>query len=811
MGDLEDSQLDAIQLFKSMNSSSDTTNSSQSAPEVYGTVLTVPHDHVGTPLYTSLLRAGPNETAAGSIQVSVGDSLVVVPTALFTSQARPEYAVISVSDAQPGDEISEVLSASTRASGNVLATQPISIKLSIWERSINGTLNASINFTIPITHANATDGVTCVYWDEQQDRWSSQGVATLSVADGFVQCSTTHLSLFAAIVAAVVTTLVCSNAAGIFSVQGLQSLLEWHWAVQAPALVQWITLLVGLCLLLVAKHMDQRYMERVDALEGFQHIKILRPVGPSRKDFVADLKEYFLGALHPTRRVASQLLKRRIGLGIGELNRLRQVSGVTGWHQQARSILSHFSEQKLFFKLSMLYQVHCRWFSFATPSLKASCAQRCSVLLAKLYSGWAIMALFYGSTALAPGQPECAPPEALLEKLVRSAVVAWISAAFGALPFVMLLAVVHLGGNRARSLRTNIFWGYMTLHTMLCALVVSIFLASVSPADGERFLISSLTNLLTSLLISPLLLTVLFGICLLSRPGDLGQMLQWRQDDQFEISIENVEIPLEQLQAALKLDTRLAVTALVEVFGDHSSSVNLKMVSDFGSTFSSTAPILVTKNQVLFFTVVLVELQRRSTRTLHAVVLGGDVITGYSGSLPLFLAGKSSPCAEVMVQVGLSTRGREEKRDTNIKETRKHAETGKEVVTIDVVSLDKPLKADAEQRPDHLQPRHEVPLRAAAEAPRPLEGTMTRETPPPDPSPKSHLAEPEPAPEPLLPAGSRLSELPAPAPPKSMPRMGPCLRPQARTVGAPRPHSRGRSNDSKEAQHTESDAVTSQL
>ncbi|CAE7207777.1 unnamed protein product [Symbiodinium microadriaticum] len=795
-----------------MDSSSNTTNSSQFAPEVYGTVLTVPHDHVGTPLYTSLLRAGPNETGAGSIQVSVGDSLVVVPTALFTSAVRPEYAVISVSDAQPGDEISEVLSASTRASGNVLATQPISIKLSIWERSINGTLNASINFTIPITQANATGDVTCVYWDEQQDRWSSQGVATLSVADGFVQCSTTHLSLFAAVVAAVVNTLVCSNAAGIFSVQGLQSLLEWHWAVRAPALVQWVTLLVGLVLLLAAKHMDLRHMERVDALEGFQHIKVLRPVGPSRKDFVADLKEYFLGALHPTRRVASQLLKRSIGLGTGELNRLRQVSGVTGWHQQARSVLSHFSEQKLLFKLTMLYQVNCRWFSFATPSLKATCTQRCSVLLAKLYSGWAIMALFYDSTALAPGQPECAPPEALLDKLVRSAVVAWISAAFGSLPFVMLLAVVHLGGNRARSLRTNIFWSYMTLHTTLCALVVSIFLASVSPADEEKFLISSLTNLFTSVLVTPLLLTVLFGICLLSRQGDLGQMLQWRQDDQFGISIESVEIPLEQLHAALKLDSRLAVTVVVEVFGDHSSSVNLKMVSDSGNTFSSTAAILVTKNQVLFFTIVLVELQRRSTRTLHAVVLGGDVITGYSGSLPLFLAGKSSPCAEAMVQVGLSTRN-EEKLDTNGKHTSKDkdAEAGKEVVTIDVVSLEKPLKADADQRPDHLEPRHDVPLRAAAAAPRPQEGTMTREMPPPDPTPKAHLAEPEPAPEPLLPAGSRLLELPASAPPKSMPRMGPCLRPQARTVGAPRPDPRGRSNDSSEAQHTQSDAGISQL
>ena len=33
-----------------------------------------------------------------------------------------------------------------------------------------------------------------------------------------------------------------------------------------------------------------------------------------------------------------------------------------------------------------------------------------------------------------------------------------------------------------------------------------------------------------------------------------------------------VEIPLEQLHAALKLDSRLAVTVVVEVFGDHSSA-----------------------------------------------------------------------------------------------------------------------------------------------------------------------------------------------------------------------------------------------
>ncbi|OLQ11061.1 hypothetical protein AK812_SmicGene5155 [Symbiodinium microadriaticum] len=164
------------------------------------------------------------------------------------------------------------------------------------------------------------------------------------------------------------------------------------------------------------------------------------------------------------------------------------------------------------------------------------------------------------------------------------------------------------------------------------------------------------------------------------------------------------------------------------------------MVSDSGNTFSSTAAILVTKNQeagtvtgtMHVMTLVPSESCLWSTRTLHAVVLGGDVITGYSGSLPLFLAGKSSPCAEAMVQEKLDTNGKHTSKD-------KDAEAGKEVVTIDVVSLEKPLKA---ARPDTnwSYDRHDVPLRAAAAAPRPQEGTMTREMPPPDPTPKAHLA-----------------------------------------------------------------------
>ena len=198
-----------MQLFRLLGSGSNDGNSSH--PESYGMLQSVTRN-VGTSIHTSLLRVGPSERAAGSVQVSAGKSRVDVPTALFTSEAYPGFAVVSISDSMPGDEISETLSASTRASGNGLATQPISIKISLWEHGIKGMLRAPLNFTIPITDAKARD-LACVYWDEEQDGWSSEGVTTVAIADGSVRCTTTHLSLFAAIAKAAVTTLVCSNAA----------------------------------------------------------------------------------------------------------------------------------------------------------------------------------------------------------------------------------------------------------------------------------------------------------------------------------------------------------------------------------------------------------------------------------------------------------------------------------------------------------------------------------------------------------------------------------------------------------------------
>ena len=791
LGSLYSRQEEASQNLLACTNSSQPEGASPSGG-TYGVVGQVTFTHEGvTPFVTSLLRIGPNETAAGWIRVSESSYTVEVPTALFTSPARPDYLVLSVAELQPGDETIELINASTEASGDVLATPPLSIQLYSWEHEINGTLAAPIQFTVLIPNTSDAKSLECMYWEEALQLWSSKGIATSFRTENAIECSTTHLSIFALLVSKIWSAIVCSNAAGIFSLQGLQSLLKWQWAVRAPAIVQWSTLFIGICLLCAARRLDRKYLERMDVLEGFQRIKMLRSDGSSRRDFVADLKEHVMGVFHPSKRVASQLLKRKMGLGVGELHQLQRVSGVTGWHLQARLALSHFTEQRLVSKLAMLYQVHCRWFSFITPSLKASCVQRCLVLFGKLYSGWAVMSIFYGSTALAPDQPDCYVPSPLLDKIIRSAFIAWISAMLGAMPLVALLAMVHLGGRTHQGLWTRFFWGYMTLHMVFCIMVVSIFLASTSPSDGERFLISSLTNVLTSLLVQPVLLTLLFGICLLPRSGALDDLVDWKREDKFEVEVANVSIPLEQLKASLLLDSHVAVTLATEVFGDPSSAITLRKEAD--GSFCSDESLFLARGQVLMFSVMIIEMRRRSVHTLHAVVLGSDVAAGFNSSLPLYVAGKKSPCAEVQLKLEMPTAmSKEAKLSTKMEECNKEPHTTAEAIAIEVALPSPEGSKSQEKGPPHdeadaacmepledREPKREIPLQT------PAPGVLV---PAREPAPEPELPELNP---PKHPEGRRQEAPAAPeifaqAPTRPRSRMGPCLQPQVRVVGGRR-------------------------
>ena len=55
-------------------------------------------------------------------------------------------------------------------------------------------------------------------------------------------------------------------------------------------------------------------------------------------------------------------------------------------------------------QMSFWYQMKCIWFNILHPSAAASCLVRTSVVLGKIYSGWALSAVFYGASSVAPGE-----------------------------------------------------------------------------------------------------------------------------------------------------------------------------------------------------------------------------------------------------------------------------------------------------------------------------------------------------------------------------------------------------------------------
>ena len=137
---------------------------------------------------------------------------------------------------------------------------------------------------------------------------------------------------------------------------------------------------------------------------------------------------------------------------------------------------------------------------------------RCAVLLGKIYSSWAVSAVFYGSTAIAPGQEAgvpvaravthqdgCTPPEGLLDQLVRSAVVMLVSVFFGALPFLVMLRLFHCATPGGMAGKKLIFWGFLFLYFVFCILTVCIFIALVGTADATKWFLTSALDIAVSL------------------------------------------------------------------------------------------------------------------------------------------------------------------------------------------------------------------------------------------------------------------------------------------------------------------------
>ncbi|CAE7557766.1 unnamed protein product [Symbiodinium sp. CCMP2592] len=538
-------------------------------------------------------------------------------------------------------DVYHLLNNSLGGFGSVLASALLSIILQDEDgHPVEGALATPLTFNLTtVGNASSEPGVTCKFWDEEMEVWSTDGVTMLSAADGVVTCSTTHLSIFAIIVDTIISTLACSNAAAIFSLEGLQFLQRVAWALRPPSVLNWVILLMGAFLLCLAACADRRTRHRLKVLKATLDFcdKFEKAKASQEQHEMFDIYGFrSLCSCDVARSVCSAVVRRRTGVSLDVLNRMYADTGTTASHDLAKSALDKFWQINCCSKLVVLFRMNCAYINVLEPRTTSTCLQRTAVLIARLYSGWAVSAVFYSSSSIAAGQPDCEPKVALLETVVRSVVIAFITAAVGALPLALVMALVTKVVLIPMQIRLMLFWTLLTAYFLLCLMVVCIFIASVSLSDSEKWFVSALTNVLTGAIFSPLLISSVMS-CWLRKLEQLITKVasQWQSQKLQElVHMESIWLSEVALKTVLKSDP-VEMTITCQVAG-HDEVTELQ--EDEGS-FRSPIPYKLEAHQLFVLSVYRGARDTTQRNLIACAFFHVDQLQdGYfQGSLPLFL------------------------------------------------------------------------------------------------------------------------------------------------------------------------------
>ena len=273
-------------------------------------------------------------------------------------------------------------------------------------------LITSVHLSIP---GDSQQNQDCAYFDEVLQEWSTAGVSLISASNVSITCATTHLSIFGAIAGSILQALICSNAAAIFSIEGLRSLGSRAWYLEASAVLNWVALLVGFVLLYFARKADVQHKERLRLAKLVSNLKGGHQGLQDENhddDHHSSAWEQLLEELRvftdngPARIVYSQMIRVETGLPLKALAKLYKKSGHTELHCRAETFLRNFGNKSCMSKFKLWYGSNCKFISFQYLHAKSTSMVRCSVLLGKIYSGWALSAMFYGASSIAPGAEE---------------------------------------------------------------------------------------------------------------------------------------------------------------------------------------------------------------------------------------------------------------------------------------------------------------------------------------------------------------------------------------------------------------------
>lgn len=270
----------------------------------------------------SALRAGGASNQSG-VSIGVEGSAVAVHIPAAAAENFGDSAVVVLQLLSDDFTASLLPNRSASSTKEVEAPQPVLkavLEFSVFpssshNTSVTGSLPEPVRLAMPVNASGGAEpedpepGVSydfvCRYWDKEGGTWSTKGLQT-EIVEGQVVCITTHFSLFAVFVEALLATLECSNVE-FLTPQALHTAVvhvgEW-WHRPAANLLYLVTVL-HLFLMLFSLEVDcSRRNSRGKKTRVLQLKKVEAIVGRS-----ASLKEKILEAY-------GQLILGLRGIGI---------------------------------------------------------------------------------------------------------------------------------------------------------------------------------------------------------------------------------------------------------------------------------------------------------------------------------------------------------------------------------------------------------------------------------------------------------------------------------------------------------------
>jgi len=409
------------------------------------------------------------------------------------------------------------------------------------------------------------------YWNDEAQRWSTEGVTTRYAEDGSMQAATTHLSMFACIEETLESTRICTEA-DVFSNFGdrLHLVTEGNWWWRLPATLLWI-----LCALLVvgtvaAIEHDRRLSDHYNWDSTCYYIattdtSLHKPYPwPLRKACI-EIWQTFLEIskflTNPTEAVMTETATYAIThdshLNAWDIRRMIWKKGdwfddelMSAEHMRfklvkiregARQNYKAFFERPFIVKFWVIFSDRHPLRSLSVFSFSVPAGMRAQLVASRILGALCLSVLFYQVSGIAytsTSAADCCPDMDVDDFLVHVLVGFVTSVLANWYPTLVLLFrkrgfhfnLDHAALHHFTALSTlgdSILWWLTTFVCLWFLFTVILFLAYVNPKSARGWLWSAAFSLIDILVISHSIYALVIAALAQIKSGHLGVIEEW--------------------------------------------------------------------------------------------------------------------------------------------------------------------------------------------------------------------------------------------------------------------------------------------